>query len=135
MAGPGSSGPTVMLHTPASSLVIFSAPLACQSAVRVTSVAFGARTRTVTGRSWWASGEAGVLFFGGCAGPAAVAARRHTRARVLMVAPPGGEGPREVGPTVRVTLTGGGTCRALLCAVRPRPSNGRPGTHRRGRVE
>src|SRR5262245_6763626 len=100
MAGPGSSGPTVMLHTPASSLVIFSTPLACQSAVRVTSVAFGARTRKVTLRSGWTSGETGALFLAGCAGTAAVAARRHTRARVLMVAPPSGEGPREVGPSV-----------------------------------
>src|SRR5688572_11597984 len=114
MAGPGSSGPTVMLHTPASSRVIFSAPPACQSGVRVTSVAFGARTRKVTVRSGWTSGEAGALFFAGCAGTAAVAARRHTRARVLMAAPPGREGPREVGPTARVTLTAGGPCRALL---------------------
>src|SRR5262245_56743897 len=116
MAGPGSSGPTVMLHTPASSRVIFWTPPACQSAVRVTSVAFGARTRKVTVRSGWTSGEAGVPFFAGWAGAAALAARRHTRARVLMVAPPGGEGPREVGPAVRVTLAAGGTRRALLCA-------------------
>src|SRR5689334_7535800 len=134
MAGPGSSGPTVMLHTPASSLVIFSAPPACQSAVRVTSVAFGARTRKVTVRSGWTSGEAGGLFFAGWAGTAAVAARRHTRARVLMVAPPGGEGPREVGTAARMTLTAGGPCRALLCAVRTRPSNGRPRTHRIARI-
>src|SRR6476469_7322451 len=113
MAGPDSSGPTVMLHTPASSRVIFWTPPACQSAVRVTSVAFGARTRKVTVRSGWTSGEAGLLCFGGCAGTAAVAARRHTRARVLIVAPPGGEGPRGGGPTVRVTLTAGGTCRAI----------------------
>src|SRR4051794_21692520 len=92
MAGPGSSGPTVMLHTPASSLVIFSAPLACQSAVRVTSVAFGARTQKVTLRFGWTSGETGVLFFAGCAGAAVVAARRHTKARVLMVSLPSGEG-------------------------------------------
>src|SRR5262245_14839179 len=97
MAGPGSSGPTVMLHTPASSLVIFSAPLACQSAVRVTSVAFGARTRKVTLRSEWASGEAGGVVFAGCASAAAVTASRHTMLRVLMVAPPGGEGLRQVG--------------------------------------
>src|SRR3954471_22735740 len=100
MAGPGSSGPTVMLHTPASSRVIFSAPPACQSAVRVTSVAFGARTRKVTVRSGWTSGEAGVPFFAGCAGTVAAAARRHTRARVLMVAPPGegAAGGRTDGP-------------------------------------
>src|SRR4051812_18993010 len=109
MAGPGSSGPTVMLHTPASPRGIFSAPPACQSAVRVTSVAFGARTRKVTVRSGWTSGETGVPVFAGWAGAAAVAARRHTRARVLMVAPPSGEGPREVGPTIRVTISAGGT--------------------------
>src|SRR5215467_2681145 len=103
MAGPGSSGPTVMRHTPVSSRVIFSAPPACQSAVRVTSLAFGARTRKVTLRSGWTSGEAGVLFLAGCAGTAAVVARRHTTARVLIVAPPGGEGPREVGPTAQTT--------------------------------
>src|SRR3954469_4726895 len=102
MAGPGSSGPTVTLHTPASSLVIFSAPPACQSAVRVTSVAFGARTRKVTLRSGWTSGETGVLFFAGCAGTAAVAARRHTRAKVLIVAPPSGAAVgRTVGPSDR----------------------------------
>src|SRR3954470_17344024 len=94
MAGPGSSGPTVMLHTPASPRVIFSAPPACQSAVRVTSAAFGARIRKVTVRSGWTSGETGVPVFTGCAGAAVAAARRQTRARGLMVAPPGGEGPR-----------------------------------------
>jgi hypothetical protein len=54
----GANGPTVMLQTPLSSLVIGFVPSG-HSPETVTSVAFGARTRNLTVWSAWISGEFG----------------------------------------------------------------------------
>src|SRR4030095_11117988 len=85
----GSSGPSVTLQSPVSSLVNLgvAAPGSSQSPVSVTSDALGARMRKVTLRSGWTSGDTTVA--GRCPYRAADARReiRQVRRRVTELAP------------------------------------------------